>query len=347
MFPIAVLVLARSAPIHEATPIVHGTHEATPTAQVIGTPPASNANAHHYGNPTGGCKSDEISTYLSGTSGDVCAPNCDSGKACPSDMPSNVTAHPYCGLTEGPHKYCLLECMSSAECGPGASCKNAHPPTYGICTYDPPKPHGQTHYGDPSHGCLSDEQAIRITGVSGSVCSPACNSTQQCPSDVRARARTGDECRTAGDPPVILEPCWLCAGAHQHHCHAKLLDHQLVRQAVLPVVPRRPLVDVLPCGGHLPEVESRPVILVRHLHLRLVSGRSIGRSAIPDRHRRQETRRCLQAACDASRHRYHAPHTIPSAQWWLWVPRATPAEYLRIRNLRARLVGFVFAIFGF
>ena len=32
----------------------------------------------------------------------------------------------------------------------------------------------QTHYGNPSKGCLSDEIAVRIEGVSGDMCAPSC-----------------------------------------------------------------------------------------------------------------------------------------------------------------------------
>ena len=40
-----------------------------------------------------------------------------------------------------------------------------------------------THYGDPKNGCLSDEQAVQIQGVTGDFCTPPCKS-MSCPSDV-------------------------------------------------------------------------------------------------------------------------------------------------------------------
>jgi hypothetical protein len=46
-----------------------------------------------------------------------------------------------------------------------------------------------THYGDPLAGpCMSDEQNITITGVAGSVCSPAATGVlkQKCPTDTPA-----------------------------------------------------------------------------------------------------------------------------------------------------------------
>ena len=53
----------------------------------------------------------------------------------------------------------------------------------------PPAPAGTTHYGDPLSGaCMSDEQNITITGVAGSVCSPAATGIlkQKCPTDTPA-----------------------------------------------------------------------------------------------------------------------------------------------------------------
>merc|ERR1711920_493359 len=39
-----------------------------------------------------------------------------------------------------------------------------------------------THYEDPKDGCGSDEQAVRIQGISGDFCSPACKGSM-CPTD--------------------------------------------------------------------------------------------------------------------------------------------------------------------
>merc|ERR1712242_92185 len=42
---------------------------------------------------------------------------------------------------------------------------------------------GSPHYEDPAGGCLSDEKAIRVQGLSGSFCSPRCTK-MKCPQDV-------------------------------------------------------------------------------------------------------------------------------------------------------------------
>merc|ERR1712187_136361 len=41
-----------------------------------------------------------------------------------------------------------------------------------------------THYGDPATGCESDEEAVRVQGVSGDFCSPPCSAAGACPTDV-------------------------------------------------------------------------------------------------------------------------------------------------------------------
>jgi len=46
----------------------------------------------------------------------------------------------------------------------------------------PPSPSG-SHYEDPKDGCSSDETDLRIQGVSGAICAPACSGTT-CPADV-------------------------------------------------------------------------------------------------------------------------------------------------------------------
>eukprot|EP00750_Incisomonas_marina_P018921 INCI3175.1.p1 GENE.INCI3175.1~~INCI3175.1.p1 ORF type:complete len:474 (+),score=56.04 INCI3175.1:71-1423(+) len=74
----------------------------------------------------------------------------------------------------------------------------------------PAGPAPSTHYGDPKNGCLSDEQAIQITGVDGDVCSPACTGVfkTKCPTDVPAGVTAEPKCAlqdTAGDHFCILE----------------------------------------------------------------------------------------------------------------------------------------------
>merc|ERR1719276_125180 len=39
-----------------------------------------------------------------------------------------------------------------------------------------------THYGDPKTGCKSDEQSVKVQGLSGDFCSPACKASV-CPTD--------------------------------------------------------------------------------------------------------------------------------------------------------------------
>merc|ERR1712224_78903 len=47
----------------------------------------------------------------------------------------------------------------------------------------PPSPAG-SHYNDPKAGCLTDEVAISLQGVSGSVCAPKCGFFSGCPKDI-------------------------------------------------------------------------------------------------------------------------------------------------------------------
>ena len=52
-----------------------------------------------------------------------------------------------------------------------------------------------THYGDPcsSAGCAVDEQAVSVTGLDGSFCSPDCTKAV-CPTDVPAGTTTTPTC---------------------------------------------------------------------------------------------------------------------------------------------------------
>mmetsp|Transcript_30757 Transcript_30757/g.53962 ORF Transcript_30757/g.53962 Transcript_30757/m.53962 type:complete len:131 (-) Transcript_30757:118-510(-) len=43
-----------------------------------------------------------------------------------------------------------------------------------------------THYGDPKAGCMSDEVAVQIQGLSGDFCTPQCSLFKACPADVPA-----------------------------------------------------------------------------------------------------------------------------------------------------------------
>mmetsp|Transcript_13571 Transcript_13571/g.15496 ORF Transcript_13571/g.15496 Transcript_13571/m.15496 type:complete len:139 (+) Transcript_13571:122-538(+) len=94
------------------------------------------ANPTHYGDPTGGCMSDEKAVQVQGVSGDFCSPPC-KGTSCPTDMPSGDTATPQCALQmgSGGSKYCALICDPSGngdECGTG-TCQSIQ--GLGICTY--------------------------------------------------------------------------------------------------------------------------------------------------------------------------------------------------------------------
>merc|ERR1712217_1000423 len=55
-----------------------------------------------------------------------------------------------------------------------------------------PSPSGK-HYEDPKDGCSADEVDITIQGVSGAVCSPACNGNT-CPTDVPSGVTASPQC---------------------------------------------------------------------------------------------------------------------------------------------------------
>ena len=82
-----------------------------------------------------------------------------------------------------------------------------------------------THYGNPKTGCESDEEAVRVQGLSGDFCSPKCNSQGSCPSDVpkgdsatpqcALRTTTGDKycaliCQSDSDCGIWA--AWRCVG---------------------------------------------------------------------------------------------------------------------------------------
>eukprot|EP00940_MAST-03C_sp_MAST-3C-sp2_P002433 g2433.t1 len=54
---------------------------------------------------------------------------------------------------------------------------------------------GQTHYGDPFKGpCESDEVDIQITDIDGKICSPACDASGSCPTDVPSGVTATPQC---------------------------------------------------------------------------------------------------------------------------------------------------------
>ena len=64
-----------------------------------------------------------------------------------------------------------------------------------------------THYGNPSTGCESDEQAVKVQGLSGDFCSPKCDSSATCTSDVPKGDTATPECAlrtTTGDKYCAL-----------------------------------------------------------------------------------------------------------------------------------------------
>merc|ERR1719498_2110579 len=159
------------------------------------------ANPTHYGDPKGGCESDEQAVQVQGVSGDFCSPKSTSSGSCPTDVPSGDTATPTCALkTTTGAQYCALICTPSdvktnganGECGTG-SCQSIS--GTGICTYAASEEVKQelpmlmhvganpTHYGDPKGGCESDEQAVQVQGVPGDFCSPKCKAGA-CPTDM-------------------------------------------------------------------------------------------------------------------------------------------------------------------
>eukprot|EP00434_Breviolum_minutum_P020231 symbB.v1.2.017841.t2/scaffold1399.1/size121348/4 len=175
-------------------------------------------NPTHYGNPKTGCESDEQAVRVQGLSGDFCSPKCNSQGSCPSDVPKGDSATPQCALrTTTGDKYCALICQSDSDCGTG-SCQKIM--GVGLCTYDASnKTHVEammsqvavatnpTHYGNPKTGCESDEEAVRVQGLSGDFCSPKCNSQGSCPSDVPKGDSATPQCAlrtTTGDKYCAL-----------------------------------------------------------------------------------------------------------------------------------------------
>lgn len=91
-------------------------------------------NPTHYGNPSGGCMTDEQAVQVQGVDGDFCSPVCKDMR-CPQDVPSGVSAKPQCALQTGDgSKYCALICdpSDSGSCGSG-SCQSIQ--GIGLCTY--------------------------------------------------------------------------------------------------------------------------------------------------------------------------------------------------------------------
>eukprot|EP00934_Nitzschia_sp_Nitz4_P008105 Nitzschia sp. Nitz4//scaffold176_size46146//26422//27093//NITZ4_007193-RA/size46146-augustus-gene-0.5-mRNA-1//-1//CDS//3329539018//8095//frame0 len=64
------------------------------------------------------------------------------------------------------------------------------------------------HYGKPPASCEGDEEAFQISGVPGAVCSPKCDASGQCPTDVpdgvSARPQCALENQSTGDKYCVL-----------------------------------------------------------------------------------------------------------------------------------------------
>ena len=125
--------------------------------------------AGHYGDPNKhGCMADEKSITITGLGGDICSPPCDASGACPTDVPSGVTATPTCALHDpAGNQFCALVCtpaVGDAQCGEHASCKatgsSATPPPPGLCTFDDaPKPPASAHWA-PVPSPTFEEQGV-------------------------------------------------------------------------------------------------------------------------------------------------------------------------------------------
>ena len=71
-------------------------------AAALTTATATTANRTHYGDPNthllAPCLPDEVKAKITGLSGDLCIPPCDSAGKCPQDKPAGVTGTPQCVL---------------------------------------------------------------------------------------------------------------------------------------------------------------------------------------------------------------------------------------------------------
>jgi hypothetical protein len=167
------------------------------------TPPPPSGQTH-YGNPATGCLSDERAVKRVGGPGGWCGAECNNGDACPQDKPATVTANPQCLTSQGGGSVCGLVCATSlpiwdqkaadSQCGT-ATCQPVVGQSFGLCTYSSAPSPGQTHYGDPGKGCLSDESSGRVPDVPGHICFAECGSGGSCPQDkpvgVTANPRCG------------------------------------------------------------------------------------------------------------------------------------------------------------
>mmetsp|Transcript_36559 Transcript_36559/g.95700 ORF Transcript_36559/g.95700 Transcript_36559/m.95700 type:complete len:396 (-) Transcript_36559:93-1280(-) len=125
-------------------------------------------------------------------------PGCDpTQNACERWIPGTYTVElricaGECGDVKHPHAklYAAQNTTFTITSGPGP----APPPPGPPGPPPPPGPPGK-HYEDPNAGpCAAGEDAVQITGLSGSFCSPSCSSTSPCPSDVPDGATATPTC---------------------------------------------------------------------------------------------------------------------------------------------------------
>jgi len=89
--------------------------------------------ANHYEKPP--CQSDEVEAQVQSANGEICAPRCDNGAACPTDVPVGTKATPKCILQDqSGGRYCALTCFRSSGCPSGASCARIGG-LQGVCVY--------------------------------------------------------------------------------------------------------------------------------------------------------------------------------------------------------------------
>lgn len=102
-----------------------------PSPSPVPPPPAPSST--HYEEPP--CQSDEMAAEIQGADGTVCAPHCDGGASCPTDVPAGTTATPSCALQDPSGKqYCALTCFFSSSCPTGAKCARLGG-IQGVCVY--------------------------------------------------------------------------------------------------------------------------------------------------------------------------------------------------------------------
>merc|ERR1711967_139803 len=97
------------------------------------TPTAFQAMSH-YGNPTSGCRSDEIAAKIQGANGDACFPRA-SNNTCPTDVPQGTTASPMPVIQDQQgDRYCGLVCsgVATGTCPQGAKCLSPSSLSYGL-----------------------------------------------------------------------------------------------------------------------------------------------------------------------------------------------------------------------